>query len=168
MSSFGEELRRERELRRISLREVAEATKINLRYLEALENNDFQHLPGGVYNRGFVRQYAKFIGVDPEDTVTAYLMEEQAQAAERVAKSVADGAPASAPDGAKRKRTGRWALLLLVLAALVAGAAFAYYRYVIRDHGAAEDSAGMPGTTLETRIVVSALVRPDSEAEDRR
>ena len=46
MSSFGELLKRERELRQISLREVAEATKINHRYLEALERNDFVQLGG--------------------------------------------------------------------------------------------------------------------------
>jgi cytoskeletal protein RodZ len=79
MSSFGEELKRERELRQISLREISEATKINLRYLEALEQNDFRHLPGGVFNKGFVRAYAEYIGVDPEAMVNAYLLEERAQ-----------------------------------------------------------------------------------------
>ena len=77
--SFGDELRRERELREITLREVAEATKVNIRYLEALERNDFAHLPGGVFNRGFVRAYAQFIGVDPEAMVNAYILEERAQ-----------------------------------------------------------------------------------------
>jgi len=77
--SFGEELRRERELRQISLREVAEATKVNIRYLEAMERNDFAHLPGGVFNRGFVRAYAQFIGVDPEAMVNAYILEERTQ-----------------------------------------------------------------------------------------
>ena len=79
MSSFGEELKRERELRQISLREVSEATKINFRYLEALEQNDFRHLPGGVFNKGFVRAYSEYIGVDPEAMVNAYLLEERAQ-----------------------------------------------------------------------------------------
>jgi len=78
MSSFGEELRRERELREFTLREVSESTKISLRHLEALERNDFEQLPGGVFNRGFVRAYAQFIGVDPEAMVNAYLLEEQA------------------------------------------------------------------------------------------
>jgi len=81
MPTFGEELRRERELRAISLREVAEATKVNLRYLEAIERNQFDRLPGGVFNRGFVRAYAEFIGVDPEAMVNAYLLEEQSKAA---------------------------------------------------------------------------------------
>jgi cytoskeletal protein RodZ len=79
MSTFGEELKRERELRDIRLREIAEATKINMRYLQALEGNDFEHLPGGVFNRGFVRAYAQYIGIDPDAMVNAYLLEEQAQ-----------------------------------------------------------------------------------------
>jgi cytoskeletal protein RodZ len=79
MSTFGEELRRERKLRGIRLREISDATKINLRYLQALEGNDFEHLPGGVFNRGFVRAYSQYIGIDPDAMVNAYLLEEQAQ-----------------------------------------------------------------------------------------
>ena len=86
MASFGEELKRERELRQVSLREVSEATKINLRYLEALETNNFEHLPGGVFNRGFVRAYSQFIGIDPDAMVNAYRLEEQAQASSGKAK----------------------------------------------------------------------------------
>ena len=77
--SFGEELKRERELREITLREVSESTKISLRYLEALEQNAFENLPGGVFNRGFVRAYSKFIGVDPESMVDAYMLQENTQ-----------------------------------------------------------------------------------------
>jgi cytoskeletal protein RodZ len=77
--SFGEELRRERELRQISLREVAQATKINLRFLEAMERNDFAYLPGGLFNRGFVRAYCQYIGVDSEAMVNAYLLELRSQ-----------------------------------------------------------------------------------------
>lgn len=75
MASFGETLRRERELRRITLREVAEATKINIRYLEALERNEFTYLPGGAFTRGFIRACARYIGVDESEMVNAYLYE---------------------------------------------------------------------------------------------
>jgi cytoskeletal protein RodZ len=92
--SFGEELRRERELRSIELREVADATKVNIRYLEAMERNDFRPLPGGLFNRGFVRAYAEFIGIDPEGMVNAYLLEEQAQL----------GQHGSGTDGVLRRR----------------------------------------------------------------
>jgi hypothetical protein len=54
MANFGETLKRERELRKISLREVTEATKIGLHYLKAMEGNHFDQLPGGVFNKGFI------------------------------------------------------------------------------------------------------------------
>jgi cytoskeletal protein RodZ len=79
MPSFGETLKRERELRQITLREVAEATKINVRYLDALERNEFRHLPGGVFNKGFVRAYAEYVGIDPQAMVDAYLDELRSQ-----------------------------------------------------------------------------------------
>lgn len=89
--SFGEELRRERELRGISLREVAESTKISLRYLSALEQNRFDSLPGGVFTKGFVKAYAQFIGLDPEGTVNAYLLERRTQAGDAQEEEAGDG-----------------------------------------------------------------------------
>src|SRR6266850_102032 len=79
MASFGESLKRERELREISLRQISEATKINLRYLEALEENRFDALPGGLFNKGFIRAYATYIGIDCEATVNSYLHEVSAR-----------------------------------------------------------------------------------------
>ncbi len=73
MSSFGETLRRERELRGIDLREVAEATKISVRFLQALENGRIDILPGGIFPRAFVRQYAAYLGLDPERTVAEFM-----------------------------------------------------------------------------------------------
>jgi cytoskeletal protein RodZ len=72
MVSLGEELKRERELREISLREISEATKISIRILEAIERNNFQALPGGIFNRNFLRAYAEFIGLDSENVVRKY------------------------------------------------------------------------------------------------
>jgi cytoskeleton protein RodZ len=71
--SFGEGLRRERELRGIELRDVAEATKISVRFLQALESDRVGVLPGGLFQRAFVRQYALYLGLDPERTVAEYL-----------------------------------------------------------------------------------------------
>src|SRR5438093_9925050 len=75
MANFGETLKRESELREISLRQISEATKINIRYLEALEENRFDALPGGLFNKGFIRAYATYIGVDGEAMVNSYLHE---------------------------------------------------------------------------------------------
>lgn len=141
MSSFGEELKRERELRQISLREVSEATKINLRYLEALEQNDFRHLPGGVFNKGFVRAYSEYIGVDPEAMVNAYLLEERGQDEQDEQKRVPVPRHASAvvvvgdplPAGKKARLVVLVALVLTV--ALVAGGLLWYWFARVRHEG---------------------------------
>jgi hypothetical protein len=72
LASFGEELRREREIRGISLKEISDATKISKRFLEALERNDHQTLPAPVFTRGFVREYARYVGLSSEDMVNRY------------------------------------------------------------------------------------------------
>lgn len=72
MSGFGDKLRREREMRGVSLEEIAESTKIGTRSLRALEDEDFEKLPGGIFNRGFVRAYSRFLGLDEEQTVTDF------------------------------------------------------------------------------------------------
>jgi len=100
MASFGEELKRERELRDISLKEISEATKISIRFLEALEQNNFDILPGGIFNRGFIRAYARFIGIDGEEMVNAYLHEvalKEARQAQRGAAAAGQRAAAQRP-----------------------------------------------------------------------
>ena len=65
-SSFGEHLKREREMRGVSLQEISTATRISTRFLDALETEQWDRLPGGVFNRGFVRAVAHFLGLDEE------------------------------------------------------------------------------------------------------
>jgi cytoskeleton protein RodZ len=73
LAGFGEKLRRERELRGISLDQIATATKISTRMLKALEDEKFDLLPGGIFNKGFIRSYAKFLGIDEEQAVADYV-----------------------------------------------------------------------------------------------
>jgi cytoskeletal protein RodZ len=70
--TFGEWLKRQRDLREISLREISDTTKINLRYLEALEENRFSTLPAPVFARGFLREYARYVGLDPDEVLNYY------------------------------------------------------------------------------------------------
>ena len=72
LAFFGEELRREREIRGISLKEIADATKISKRFLEAIERNDHKTLPAPVFTRGFVREYARYLGLNSEEIVNRY------------------------------------------------------------------------------------------------
>ena len=73
MASFGENLKRERELRGIDLREIANATNISIRFLQALEQDRLDVLPGGLFRRAFVRQYARYVGLDAERLVSEFV-----------------------------------------------------------------------------------------------
>src|SRR5712691_996886 len=72
-SHFGGRLREARERRGISLRQIANATKISVAVLEALERNDVSRLPGGIFGRAFVRSYAVEVGLDPEQTIQEFI-----------------------------------------------------------------------------------------------
>ena len=71
--SFGAKLRDARERRGVSLRQIANATKISVGALEALERNDISRLPGGIFSRAFVRSYAIEVGLDPEATIQEFI-----------------------------------------------------------------------------------------------
>ncbi len=70
--SIGEKLRLARETRGIALRDISEQTRISMRYLEAIEGDDYKRLPGGIFNRSFIRAYAKFIGYDEHEAIEDY------------------------------------------------------------------------------------------------
>ncbi|MBN2246382.1 MAG: DUF4115 domain-containing protein [Candidatus Aminicenantes bacterium] len=72
MDSFGEFLKRERELKEITLEEIRDSTKINLRFLNYLETNKFDMLPGKFFTRGIIRSYANYIGLDVSDVLNRY------------------------------------------------------------------------------------------------
>ncbi|HUK34368.1 MAG TPA: helix-turn-helix domain-containing protein [Vicinamibacterales bacterium] len=71
--NFGRKLREAREGRGLSLRQIANATKISVPTLEALERNDITRLPGGIFSRGVVRSYALEVGLDPETTIDEFM-----------------------------------------------------------------------------------------------
>jgi len=70
--TLGEKLQSAREERGLSISEVSEQTRISSLYLQAIENNDYKPLPGGIFNKGFVKSYAKFIGVDEQEALQDY------------------------------------------------------------------------------------------------
>ncbi len=78
--SLGEKLRTAREERGISISEVAEQTRISPLYLEAIDQDNYKSLPGGIFNKGFVRSYAKYVGIDEQEALQDYsrLMAESA------------------------------------------------------------------------------------------
>lgn len=72
MSGIGEQLRKAREAKGLSISDIEKATKIQSRYLEAIENNDFDKLPGDFYVRAFIRQYAQIVGLDGKELLSQY------------------------------------------------------------------------------------------------
>jgi cytoskeleton protein RodZ len=73
LPSFGEKLKQEREKRKITLEQISSSTKIGTRMLQALEEDNFNQLPGGIFNKGFVRAYSRFLGLDEDQIVAEYL-----------------------------------------------------------------------------------------------
>jgi cytoskeleton protein RodZ len=73
MASFGDRLRKEREQKGITLDDIALTTKIGTRLLRALEEEKFDQLPGGIFNKGFVRAYARHVGIDEDQAIADYM-----------------------------------------------------------------------------------------------
>jgi cytoskeletal protein RodZ len=64
MTTFGEDLKQAREERKVSLEDISQHSKVGLRHLRALECDRFDQLPGGVFNKGIVRNYVRFLDLD--------------------------------------------------------------------------------------------------------
>src|ERR1700757_3508611 len=105
MGSFGDRLKKEREERSITLDDIALTTKIGTRMLRALEEEKFDQLPGGIFNKGFVRAYARHLGIDEEHAIADYL-EAAGETTPKVTETAVEAPPISTPedggDGAAR------------------------------------------------------------------
>jgi len=117
-SGVGTILRQARNRRKVELSEVEAATRIRLRYLRAIEDEEWDVLPGGFYTRGFIRTYAAFLGLDGER-----LADDYRGSVERWHRAPAEQAQAGS-GGAPRRRSGV-PLAALVVVAVVAVAVIA-------------------------------------------
>ena len=144
MASFGDTLRRERELRGVDLREVAEATKISVRFLQALESDRIDVLPGGIFPRAFVRQYAMYLGLDPDRTVAEFVYAYGDQAG-----SAAAPAPRRAASGRSRRLPLLAAVIVLALLGIAVWAAFRY------------EAQGVAATPPSTAAATATTFAPD-------
>ncbi len=163
--TFGERLKRERELREVPLKEIAAATRISLKFLEALENEQWEKLPGGIFGHGFVRTIARYLGLSEEDLLSEYDM----------ARGESSIAPQQKPEQ-RIPSPPKWipvaGILLLIL--LLAGVFFAgrYAWHAFLKHRAAtkptanvilpiQDSSPTvaPPVSLELSVASSAATR---------
>lgn len=127
--AFGRELQTQRERLGISLDAVAEGTKVALRHLVALEDGDFGSLPGGVFNKGIVRSYCRYLGLDEDGWLARFADEVEgsddqdwAAFAENVRRTRAGTPPAM------RRRW--WGVALMVCA--LAGVTWALWHFLVK------------------------------------
>lgn len=125
--SFGELLKRERELREISLNELTVATRVAPKFLEALENEEWSKLPGGVFNRGFVRAVARYLGLSEEH----FLAEYDLAYGEHVVPTPLTP-PNPIPSPSKWIVAAGLLIVLLAIAALVTGGVYGWRSYAAR------------------------------------
>jgi cytoskeletal protein RodZ len=112
MESLGTYLRQERELRQISLEEVAQTTRIPLRTLQLIECDELDRLPGEVFTRGFLRSYACTIGLDENDVLERYSRHREE---EEVAEAPAPVAAVTPPESGRRFGIAIALVILLIL-----------------------------------------------------
>jgi cytoskeleton protein RodZ len=121
--TFGESLKREREMRGVTLEEISLATRIATRFLRAIESEQWDQLPGGVFNRGFVRSFARYLGLDEENTVAEYTL----AVGDRPSVPVWTGSP---PVVTPERHPLAWILAAIFILALLAGAWFGTRRFL--------------------------------------
>jgi len=156
--SFGTWLRRQRELREISLREIADVTKISIRYLEALEQDRFDVLPAPVFAHGFLREYARYVGLDADEVVNSYLTAQKA--------TEPDEADDSQPVVRRRETTRPTGVLLALAAVLILAlvAALAYFAESFRGEARSEPPPMAAPVTLPAQRpppVLESEPKPD-------
>jgi len=153
---FGGKLREARERRGVSLRQIANATKIAVSVLEALERNDISRLPGGIFGRAFVRSYAIEVGLDPETTIQEFI-------AQFPNDSVTVGHPASRQvedhEAVESDRRMAGTFLWLILVSFPVAGAVLYFATAGRRDAPAEPPAvevTTPTPAPESRPAVDA------------
>ena len=149
MGSFGVNLRREREMRGVTLEEISDSTKISVRFLDAMETEDFSKMPGGIFTRSFIRSYANYLGLDPEQVLAEYQSAFPPKNDEDFSRIGVNHAVGSSPPG---HRT----LLAWMTAALLLAGGYALFRYSHRQRDALANFQSLPQTARGASITPAA------------
>jgi cytoskeleton protein RodZ len=147
VESFGARLKREREQRKITLDDIAVSTKIGTRFLAAIEEDHFDQLPGGIFNKGFVRAYARYLGIDETQAIADFVVASGASLPENPPPDAPapEAIPIRPPVTASKSTRADgipWGVFALVL--LVLAFAFALWGYYAREKPA-RPSLAIPG-----------------------
>jgi cytoskeletal protein RodZ len=126
MATLGQQLKQAREEKSVSLQEIAESTHISIRFLQAIENDAYDVLPGGVFNRAFVRKFASRVGFDEEQAVNLYQEQWQEQGG---GEEPERGYQLGVEDFESRQSTGNGLLLSFVALVVIGSLAYAAYQF---------------------------------------
>jgi cytoskeleton protein RodZ len=153
-AGFGEHLKREREMRGVSLDEIAGATRISRRFLEALEKEAWDRLPGGVFNRGFVRTVARFLGLEEETLLAEYSL---AKGEVNPPPPVSAELPAQQPSAGGRNVSWLTLAAIAVVLAVAAGGWFGWQWIAARQAELNAAASSLPASPLPPTAPQSAL-----------
>jgi cytoskeleton protein RodZ len=153
MPPFGENLRREREMRGVTLEEISEATKISIRFLRAIENDEFGKLPGGIFTRSFILTYARYLGLDDERILGEFQLSAQPKADVDIRRIAAVRPIPKHPGGV------RTPLIALLVAVVMLAGGYALFRYSRR---AAEMPMTTPVPPQTTKATAPSAAQPSS------
>ncbi len=154
--SFGTWLRRQREVREIDLREIADSSKVSMSYLQAFEEDRFEVLPAPVFAKGFLRQYARYVGLDPEEVINFYLAAREPQDDEEQQPTRHE------PEVPQRR------YLFLVLAATAALVLLVWLLSVASDRGRQPASSSTPAAASPAAGSASAQASPAARPDAAR
>ncbi len=145
--SLGEYLKRERLLRNITLEDVARITKVSQQFLKALEEGNYQILPGEAFVKGFLRAYAKVIGLEPNEIILIYDEYNKAKEGRVDPTSRHTKKEVVVP----KSHVSSALIVAIVIVFLLLGAAYFGWDYIRQqEHGSDEDEAKMTTAPSET------------------
>lgn len=151
--SLGEQLRRAREARNLTLRELSDQTRISRRHLEAIEANDFKQLPGGIFNRSFIKSFARAVRFNEDEAVRAYqkVARERGETFDDVpttrqaSRIYMDDVPTRSP-----LITAALSLVILVIISLGVYAGLHYYRRNERPNATVQNNSPRQTAPVQT------------------
>jgi cytoskeleton protein RodZ len=177
VGAFGERLKRERERRAITLDEISLSTKIGTRLLRALEEEKFDQLPGGIFNKGFVRAYARHLGIDEEQAVADYLEAAGESPPAKIVEAPEESYPLEVHEERERRGAGNgvaripWGVLAIAL--LIVALGLAVWGFYTRGDQAGPKKApeavpSQKGKAAEAGSMPSSTAPPELGSQPRR
>jgi cytoskeleton protein RodZ len=165
VENFGSYLKHERELRGVPLEEISGVTKIHIRFLQALEENQFDKLPGEVFIKGYIRSYANIIGSDAEEVLNIY--------EEYLGNKIVNSSESVTQPNTSTKTFLSFALIGLIILALIFGVRFLIssennlpvINVVLDKKQSSEPSAELPIKIIEKKIHLITENKPLKESD---